>query len=162
MASTESTTRLSSVLASLSETLVNFRSESVEIESKFFELVEGIAELGPMMVDADVISMESPALDSVTIERLEDLDRSIANQRVEFAGKQDQLSNDVGELREIVDRQVQLFAAWFNSTWKAEKGNSPRAVRPKKSSEDQVLNDVCAQFEVLTGAATSVGKVSTT
>jgi len=110
MESTESTTKLSSVLASLSETLANFRCKSAEIESKFIELVDGLAELGPLTVGARVIAQEPSALDSVAVEQLKKLDRSIAEQREEFAGKQDQLSDDVGRLREIVDEQVKLFA----------------------------------------------------
>ena len=125
MASTESTTNLSNVLASLSETLVEFRAESAEIESRFFELVD---EVGPLTntAPAETTARDSSAIESIAVEHLENLDRSMAEQREELTGKQDQLSDDVGQLRELVDQQVQLFAAWLESTAKIKPGNSSR------------------------------------
>lgn len=131
MASTESATKLSGVLASLSEKLGEFRSESAEIESMFFELVEGIADFGPAAaasgVHADTTTtFQTKTLESIAVERLETLDRSIAEQREELVGRQDQLSEDVGQLRELVDRQVQLFTEWIDSTTNPKNNNGTR------------------------------------
>ena len=150
MASTESATKLSGVLASLSETLVEFRTESAEIESKFYALVEEIVQLDPL-TNTSTTPVETAPVNSLAVECLENLDRSLAEQREEFVGKQDQLANDVGQLKELVDRQGQLFAAWIKSTTKAQQGKTPRK-GAKKSMEDQVLSDVFAQFEELSGA----------
>lgn len=167
MASTESATKLSGILASLSETLVEFRTESAEIESSFFELVDEIAELGPPPAEAgapataiEATELAAKALESVAVERLETLDRSLAEQRAEFSGKQDRLADDVGQLRELVDRQVQLFATLINSTTKLKNGNSSRKRSRKKSPEDEVLDEVFEQFEKLRGAATAGCTVS--
>lgn len=171
MPSTESASKLSGILASLSETLVEFRTESAEIESSFFELVDEIAELGPPPAAAapaaptpaiDPAELEAKALESVAVERLETLDRSIAEQRAEIAGKQDRLADDVGQLRELVDRQSQLFAALINSTTKLKNNNSTRKRSRKKSPEDEVLDEVFEQFEKLRGAAVAGRAASAT
>jgi len=141
----------------LSSTLADFRSESAEIESKFFELVEGIVELAPPASAAPVAPQtpnpETIALQTLAVEQLENLDRSISEQREEVVGKQDRLSEDVGQLRELVDRQAQLFAAFISSAAKMNKSTSSRKGKRKTTSEDEVLNDVFAQFEELRGAA---------
>jgi len=166
MASTEIDTKLSGVLASLSETLADFRAESEEIESRFFELVEGISEVDALPdiseTPGETLSPETIALESIAVEHLENLDRSMTEQREEFAGKQDQLSEDVGQLRELVDRQAQLFAAWIRSTTNVNKTNPSRKGKRKNSSEDEVLNDVFVQFEELRGAAATTSRMSTT
>ncbi len=171
MASTKSATKLSGILASLSETLTEFRTESAEIESSFFELVDEIAELGPppaaagapaATVAIDATELEAKALESVAVERLETLDRSLAEQRAEFSGKQDRLADDVGQLRELVDRQVQLFVTLINSTTKLKNSNASRKRSRKKSPEDEVLDEVFEQFEKLRGAATAGCTVSAT
>ena len=167
MASIDSTSKLSSVLNSLSQTLVEFRAESAEIEAKFYELVDGFAELGPSALDDSTTSgtqaMLAPEMvESATVERLETLDRSLAEQRHEFVAKQDQLADDVGRLSQLVDRQFQLFAAWINATSKPKKTNSRGKGSQKAGLEDEVLNDVFAQFEELRGATVAAGAGSKT
>jgi len=161
MASTASTTKLSGILASLSETLATFQTEAEEFESEFFDLVEGIAELVPANLE-DAHTGESSAVDSIAFERLENLDRSIAEQREAFTEKQDRLSEDVGQLRDLFDRQVQLFTTLINTPAKRKRGTASRKGSQKNASEDAVLNDVFAQFEELRGAAAAVSENSTT
>ena len=153
MASSDSTDKLSDVLASLSETMTGFRSESVEVESEFFELINGLGGVGPVAVRETVVSEVSPAFDSETVGRLESLDRPIAEQRLEFAGKQDKLPDDVGQLRAVVDQQAQLSTAWIKSAANLPTANPTSNENQEVSSEDEVLSDVFAQFKELTGTA---------
>jgi len=134
MGSTSSATKLSDVLASLNETMGEFRAETEEIEASFFELVAGITEFGHGQDGGDARLDATPdcqtgTLESIAVERLETLDRSLAEQRDEFLGRQDRLANDVGQLRELVDRQIQLFTAWIDSTPKPKPGQARRKGR---------------------------------
>ncbi len=162
MASTDSTTNLSDVLSSLAETLANFHSESDELESEFDQLVDGLSNRGRTAINAAVKAAEPQELDSKAVKRLENIDRSIAEQRLEFGGKQDQLTNDVGQLRDIVDQQTKMFAALVESTRNVKAGNRSRKEPQSESSEDEVLSNVFAQFEELTDAAVTGGEVLTT
>jgi hypothetical protein len=141
--------------------MANFRTESTEVESEFYGLVDGLRGLGPVNVKPAASTVEPPVLDSTTVEHLENLDRSIAQQRLEFAGKQDQLSNDVGQLREIVDKQARLFSAWIESTTNLKQDSASNDDVQQKSAEDDVLSDVFAQFKELSGADAPADKVST-
>lgn len=160
MASTTSVHNLSGVLASMSQSIDEFRSESDEIEQRFFELVAGIAAQASPASDGESGTTTSE-IEMLAVERLDGLDRSIAEQREELSGKQDQLANDVGQLRELVDRQVQLFTTLISSTAKL-KQTAPRKGKRKNSSEDEVLNDVFAQFEELRAASAKVSEAAKT
>jgi len=120
--------------------MANFRSESANAESDFFELVDGLR---------GQVYVEPPVRTTAVVENL---DRSLAQPQLEAGGKQDKLSNEVEQLREIVDQQTKLFEALIESKESFNRHNgSNEAENP---AEDEVLSDVFAQFKALSGVGT--------
>jgi len=132
MVATESTSKLSNILGSLSDTFSDFRSENAELESEFFALIDEVTECRLATAVAENTSDESVA---IAVERLESLDKSIAEQREEFADQQSRLTDDVGQLRELVDQQLQLFAAWIKTASDMKPTKAIRQSDSKKSSK---------------------------
>ena len=140
MASTNSAKTLSDVLASLSVTMSDFQTESAKVEADFFALVDGLR---------GKVSVASPVGDTAAVQNQVS---SLAQPQLEAGGKQDKLSDEVEQLREIVDQQTRLFEALINSKENVTRDDASN--EKENSTEDEVLNDVFAQFKALSGAGT--------
>ncbi len=111
MAATASSDRLAGVLTQIDDAFSTYRAERAELEADFLALVERLGERklgGGQEEDSAVKTATLPATPAVA-ERLDQLDLAVSAHGVELSGRQQQLADEMGQLRELVNQQLDLL-----------------------------------------------------